>query len=693
MNGLFTMSSVKVYTHILALSIIAPLLFWAAPNALANNDLQYHRTLYQDALHALRTGNQRLFVSLSEELRRTNYPLVLWLEYFALQRHVDSLAPKTVLAFYHQYRNSPAGTLLYQKWLHALAKRKDWKTYSTYYIEDVSTEKLQCHYLSSIYHTSRQEEALEMVYSLWDFPYSRSSACDDIFAVWLKSSHFTPYYFWARFTKTLQKNNQSLLRYLISIAPSQHKDLKRAIDHLILVDRQPHRIENIPHSVLDSQYGRFIIQHALLSMPKNKIENTKRYLKKFKKYLTDSEVLAVNFSIDTASISNKKNQPVQYYKNIIDKYNAHPSLKLELLEDLSKLFLRQTSWDKLVHSICWLPEKEQLTNKWKYWLARALLSSEMTYKTLPKQCAALKSTVVIALQDKSEQINDAAKMLLKELSQELSFYGLLAGSYNKQLPTVPNIPTPAYDKGMYRKVEYNDNILRSKELFILEDHLNANREWQYGLNSFNRQEKIIAAVLAHNIFWHYQSIRACILAQYWNDFDIRFPLGHFEIISSAATHFSLPMSLIYSVIRQESSFRQTSRSSAGALGLMQLLPSTAYEVAKNNNIHVGHSSNLLKPELNIKIGAGYLHFLLERFNNNKVFATAAYNAGPTRLAQWKHQFKGLPQDVFIELIPFSETRKYVKNTLLFSYIYHTKLHPSRDKFLQVYQQELSWDAL
>jgi soluble lytic murein transglycosylase len=112
----------------------------------------------------------------------------------------------------------------------------------------------------------------------------------------------------------------------------------------------------------------------------------------------------------------------------------------------------------------------------------------------------------------------------------------------------------------------------------------------------------------------------------------------------------------------------------GALGLMQLMPATAKETAKRFGIPLSSPQQVLNPDTNIQLGAAYLSQIHGQFNGNRVLATAAYNAGPGRVRQWLKGANHLPFDVWVETIPFDETRQYVQNVLSYSVIYGQKLN-------------------
>ncbi len=116
------------------------------------------------------------------------------------------------------------------------------------------------------------------------------------------------------------------------------------------------------------------------------------------------------------------------------------------------------------------------------------------------------------------------------------------------------------------------------------------------------------------------------------------------------------------------------RSHVGATGLMQLMPATAKETAKRFNIPLASPQQVLNPTTNIQLGTAYLSQIYGQFNGNRVLASAAYNAGPGRVRQWLRNAEHLSFDVWVENIPFDETRQYVQNVLTYSVIYGQKLN-------------------
>ena len=135
-----------------------------------------------------------------------------------------------------------------------------------------------------------------------------------------------------------------------------------------------------------------------------------------------------------------------------------------------------------------------------------------------------------------------------------------------------------------------------------------------------------------------------------------------------------PLSLnrTLAIIRAESAFDPFARSRANARGLMQIIPSTARLTARQNGIRLGRIKNLYKPQLNIMIGTAYLSGLLAKFDGNFAMAAAAYNEGPHRARRWQKKRCGDPR-MWIDSIPITETRRYVRRAIFYSRIYEWRL--------------------
>jgi len=219
-------------------------------------------------------------------------------------------------------------------------------------------------------------------------------------------------------------------------------------------------------------------------------------------------------------------------------------------------------------------------------------------------------------------------------------------------------------------IKQQKGIILTRELLHQEEYLYARREWRSATRNYNEQQWITAAHVVQQWGWHNGVITSMIRAKYWDDIDLRFPLAFQEHFETNAQETGVPIHLLYAVARQESALSHDVTSPAGAKGLMQLMPATAKQTARKNNVRYRNSNDLFKPATNIMLGSRYYKEMLQRFGNNRILASAAYNAGPHRVDRWlKETENKLPFDAWIETIPFKETRGYVQNVLAFSMIY------------------------
>jgi len=205
-------------------------------------------------------------------------------------------------------------------------------------------------------------------------------------------------------------------------------------------------------------------------------------------------------------------------------------------------------------------------------------------------------------------------------------------------------------------------------LKILNRDPEANREWQRSIQLLNEKDRHGSAKLANLKGYPNWAILALSGANNPNYLDVRFPKHYSDYILREATRNNLDPAVVYAITRQESSFAHRARSAAGAMGLMQVMPSTARVVAKKYNIMFRHNLELYNPEKNIMIGTKYFRDMLEKNQMNAALAAASYNAGPHRVLRWLPE-KDTATDVWVETIPFTETRLYVQNVLTYTVIY------------------------
>lgn len=196
-------------------------------------------------------------------------------------------------------------------------------------------------------------------------------------------------------------------------------------------------------------------------------------------------------------------------------------------------------------------------------------------------------------------------------------------------------------------------------------------EWHYLIASQDKLKQQQLARYAFDQKWAALSVQATITGKMWDYLEERFPLAWQREFSHFTANKGIPQSYAMAIARQESAWNPQASSPVGAIGLMQVMPETAKDTVKQNGIQgYVNSSQLINPLTNIEIGTAYLELVYQRFGNNRILASAAYNAGPTRVDRWLSNSGGrLDAIAFIDSIPFSETRNYVKNVLVYDVFY------------------------
>ncbi len=283
--------------------------------------------------------------------------------------------------------------------------------------------------------------------------------------------------------------------------------------------------------------------------------------------------------------------------------------------------------------------------RWRYWRARAL---EETGKF------------------------DQARTIFKSLARERDYYGFMAADRIGETYHMNYRPLPE-NKAEMDRIASLPAMQRAFELYQLGTGYPARREWHHALNKMTTYQMQVAAALATRWGWYDRAILTMSKAHAYDDLVLRFPILYRQILDKYSHKRQLENSWLYGLVRAESAFQEEARSPAGALGLMQVMPRTGRQTAKRIGLKKFNSKKLLKAETNIPIGTAYLKQVLEEYNGNKVLATAAYNAGPNNVNSWLPK-KGCEQaDIWIEQIPFNETRKYVRRVLYFTNIYDWRL--------------------
>lgn len=316
---------------------------------------------------------------------------------------------------------------------------------------------------------------------------------------------------------------------------------------------------------------------------------------------------------------------------------------LELMEWRVRTALLAQDWEAVLQSFRLLPELEQEEDHWAYWEARAL-----------------------------EQLgqSDEAKRIYTELAELQSYYGFLSADHLDLEYSIYDEPiTP--DAAVLLRLASEPALIRAREFHFVDLQHESRREWNNWSNGRTPEELAAAAVLANHWMLHDRAIFTAGQADQKRAITLRFPVLYRTDVANAATEHRIEPAWIFGVMRRESAYIRDIRSGAGAIGLMQLMPRTANYVAKLQG-QKNWKGDLTDAQTNIGFGTFYLRHVMDKFDDHQVLATASYNAGPHRVDNWLRP-ESIEADIWIDTIPFTETRRYVRAVLAYTSIYEAHL--------------------
>ena len=297
-------------------------------------------------------------------------------------------------------------------------------------------------------------------------------------------------------------------------------------------------------------------------------------------------------------------------------------------------------WARVQRAIDAMPQALRNQNRWRYWAARA-----------------------------AEQRGDntAARAGYASVVPTDNWYAVFSAARLGQ-PFSPNAEPLPLDDAQIALLGTQPGFVRARELLLCQLYNEAGTEWRAAFESLKPGQQVQSVGLASRWGWHIQAISAAAKQGLFNDYELLYPRPYDTYVRAAAQRTGLPAELIYAIIRQESLYRADAGSSAGALGLMQLLPETARRTARKVDLPVPSRTDLLVPAVNIPLGSAFLESLVERADGQVPLAAAGYNAGPAAARRWLPSAP-METDVWTENIPFNETRAYVQRVAWHSLVF------------------------
>ena len=594
------------------------------------------QTLYRQAYDAVRANDQARFQQIRARL--THYPLLPYLDYYQLAFRPGAADYNDVTRFIRQHGDTPQSNRLERSYLTYLAQSQQWSQFLRFYPAKPSSTDLLCMHYQALYYTGKPKEALQGAGKIWMSGQSRPDACSPLFQLWQASGQRTQEKIWQRMTLAFEAENPNLIRHLGATLGS---GLQSYGDQMVTLFEQPAKAMN-PAYFSNNPYSRKLLSLGLTRYANQEPESVLRQLALFRSRfgLTQAEVKPVERAIARRLLLDRAIAQRSWVDSTVKKL-ADP----DITELRARLAIWEQDWRGLSGWVKMMPMARQKEDRWRYWMARSL---EVQGQQKP------------------------ARDLYLETANLRGFYGFMAAQrtgvpYRIKNQSVKHVPD-------WRTASQRwPFLLRVRELLSMNEIAAARSEWIHNMDRNPVAQRIEFGHIALNQGWHELAILASIRAEAWDALDLRFPLPLKRTFSQMAQERTMNTSLLYAISRQESALYPLAQSPVGARGLMQLMPATAKETAGKLGVPYRNEQQLFDPAMNIRLGSAYLKRLLDVYDGNRILAAAAYNAGPGRVKRWRDQSDNKPMDVWVESIPYKETRNYVQNVLSFDLIYQHKL--------------------
>jgi soluble lytic murein transglycosylase len=570
-----------------------------------------------------------------------------WAAYWELRVRLGQASPAEIEAFLQRYAGTYQEDRLRNDWLLLLGQAADWDTFKAQYplFRMNDDRSVQCFAWLALGQPWTSEN-LALFNQHWLGLREADLGCAALAQRLLKQGKLAPDTLWLRARLGMVWDNLPIGKQAVEILDPK---LSASVNSIYA---QPQKFLK-QTAKLKPQYRAELTTLALVRLARRDLEGAIQAFSQpqRQKQLSLAQRSWVWGVIGQRAAMQLSDQALGYFRNAKNPYLHEDQLAWRV-----RAALRAGRWDEVDSTIAAMHPSQRQENTWVYWRARALLQ---------------------------QAPNDAQRALARGMLQGVAghsgFYEQLAQEELGRRISAPETPQPpsAAEKAA---AQANLGLQRALHAIKLGLRNEGVREWNYHTNlhtkgGMNDRELLAAADLAcQHAVWD-RCINTSERTKSFADYAQRFPMPYKNLLIEAAKNSNLEAAYVYGLIRQESRFVADATSSAGASGLMQVMPATARWTAKKIGLTSFKLAQLQDPAVNLTIGMAYLKLLLDDFSGAMPLATAAYNAGPSRAKSWRGAANAptLEAAVWIENLPFSETRNYVKKVLSNSVTYDVLL--------------------
>lgn len=638
------MSAIKLAVFMLSVSMF--LLASAKVDAQQPSPEQL-REWFERAEQIAHRPNSSEYKLLKKNLK--DYPLWPYVTYKTLLRYPYISNEKSIAEFLQDYVDTPMERPLRKKWLQHLARQKRDDLFLKYYA-DVGDTALLCQRIAFDVAKQGLDKYLEEIQSLWLVGKSQPNECDPLFDQWRDAGRRSTDIVLQRIELAADGGNSTLIPYLKRLLPESERYLA---DLWLSVRRSPSMLSRQSkftgvRPAIETRIITYGLRRLIWRDPELALQTWRDYARKFSFSAEQKQAITERFAIALASKNHEQAE------NWLEKASGLQQEDVYLWH-LTHV-LREQNWHHALEVLRSIPDGMTEDLIFQYWEARSL-------ELLGNQ--------------------EAANGLFTHLAQNRHYYGFMASG---KLGLEVNLQNRPYQQQEteFKQLMNKPAMQRIVEFIHLERKTSARREWNMLIPSLPTELQQLAAALASQWDWHDQAIHAFSNSGYLDDVEKRFPLAYKSDLMASAERNDISPAWAFAIARRESSFKPDARSGAGAYGLMQVLPSTVQYMEKRKI----RARQLYDAQFNLDMGTQYMNYLMQRMDKNIVLATASYNAGWHRVKTWVPEGEPMAADIWIENIPYRETRNYVKAVLAYKQIYHLLLGNEYNYFKDYAQMKI-----
>jgi len=555
-----------------------------------------------------------------------DHVLTPYIEYWRLML-TNGADDARIADFLARYPGSRMAESLRADWLKSLGAREAWPLYVAEFPRLVKPDAAHQCYFHRAEWTQGNRTRLREAVALWFTGRDMPSACTPMFEQLIEQGLLREEDIWLRVRLALEAANPNVARIVANALPAPQRPESTMIDQAL---RDPARLLNAGNTLDFSRRGdREVALYALDLLARRSSEEAERALRKWAPQFSAEEVRVAWARLATWAARRHEARALSWFQQA-----GMATVNDFQREWWARAALRASDWQEVRRATDSMGEAVQSQPVWRYWRARALQAAG---QRVP------------------------ANAIFLDLSREHHYYGQLA---QEELGPVAQAPVINIKVGGddIAAIARQPGIARALALYDLGLRQDASQEWTWTIREFSDPQLLAAAELARRMEWYDRAINTAERTRDLHDFELRFVAPYREQAQKAARENGIDEAWVFGLMRQESRFINVARSGVGASGLMQIMPATARWIARRLGIKRFDTKEMQDPARNIQFGAYYLKHVQDTLGGSPVLATAAYNAGPGRAQRWRDA-RPMEAAVYIESIPFAETRDYVKKVM------------------------------